>query len=122
MVQREEIKISSCYKLDVIYKTVKLTHNKKIQIIQNINDLIFQVIFKFSDWILIKQMAVSSTTPWCLGKQVFEKTLPGRMSNFPLPKVWLQEFGGKFLLGRGIRAWLEMARFNAFSSNVDTIY
>ena len=35
--------------IDIIYKTVKPTHLEKLQIIQNVNNLIFQVIFTFSD-------------------------------------------------------------------------
>ena len=40
--------------IDIIYKTVKPSHLKKIQIIQNINNLMFQIIFIFFEWILIK--------------------------------------------------------------------
>ena len=52
---------------------------KKLQIIQNIKNVIFQVIFIFFDWILIKQIIVSSTLFWCCGKQIFERILPGVM-------------------------------------------
>ena len=38
---------------DIIYKTVKPSYLKKSQIIQNIKKLVFQVIFIFSDWILL---------------------------------------------------------------------
>ena len=41
----------------------------------------FQIIFIFSDWILIKQIIVSSTPFCCWGKQIFERMLPGGMSN-----------------------------------------
>ena len=34
---------------DIIYKTVKLSYLKKLQIIQNIKSLVFQFIFMFSD-------------------------------------------------------------------------
>ena len=37
------------YLIDIIHKTVKLSHLEKLQIIQNINKLMFQVIFIFSD-------------------------------------------------------------------------
>ena len=40
--------------IDDIHKTVKTLHLEKLQIIQNINKLMFQVIFIFSDRILIK--------------------------------------------------------------------
>ena len=33
--------------IDIIYKTVKPSHLKKLQIIQNIKNLVFQVIFIF---------------------------------------------------------------------------
>ena len=35
--------------IDIIYETVKPSHLKKLQIIQNMNNLMFQVIFIFSD-------------------------------------------------------------------------
>ena len=35
--------------IDIIYKTVKPSQLKKLQIKQNKNNLIFQVIFMFSD-------------------------------------------------------------------------
>ena len=35
--------------VDIIYKTVKPSHLKKLQIIQNIKNLMFQVIFIFSN-------------------------------------------------------------------------
>ena len=38
--------------VDIIYKTVKPSPLKKLQVIQNIKNLMFQVIFIFSDWIL----------------------------------------------------------------------
>ena len=34
--------------IDIIYKTVKLSHLKKLQIMQNMKNLMFQVIFIFS--------------------------------------------------------------------------
>ena len=72
--------------IDIIYKIIMPKHLKKLQIKQNIKNLIFQVIFVFSDWILIKQIIVSST-PFCYwGKEIFERMLPGGMSNFFLPR------------------------------------
>ena len=35
--------------VDITYKTVELSHLVKLQLIQNINNLMFQVIFIFSD-------------------------------------------------------------------------
>ena len=35
--------------IDIIYKTVKLSHLKQLQVIQNIKYLMFQAIFVFSD-------------------------------------------------------------------------
>ena len=37
------------YLIDTIYKTVKPSHSEKLQIIKSINNLMFQVIFIFSD-------------------------------------------------------------------------
>ena len=45
----EAINLMPHYVVDIIYKTVKASHLKKLQIIQNRNNLMFQVIFKFSD-------------------------------------------------------------------------
>ena len=67
------------YLIDIIDKTVEPSHLEKLQIIQNINKLIFQVIFIFSDWILIKQIIVSSI-PFVLGETGFQKILPGVLS------------------------------------------
>ena len=87
--------------MDIIYKTVKRSYSEKLQIIHNINNLMFQVIFQFSDCILIKQIIVFSTPP-CLGETDFQKIFPG---------VLREELGHE----------LKMHRCNAFSMNVDTI-
>ena len=65
--------------IDIIYKTVKPSNLEKLQIIKNINKLIFQVAFKFFDWILIKQIIVSST-PFVFGETDFQNILPGVLS------------------------------------------
>ena len=70
--------------MDVIYKTVKPLHLKKLQFIQNIKNLMFQVIFIFCDWIMVKQILVSSTPFCCWGKQIFKRMLPGRVISFCL--------------------------------------
>ena len=67
------------YVIDIIYKTVKPSHLEKLQIIQNVNKLMFQVIFIFSDWILIEQI-IASSTPSVLGETDFQKILPGVLS------------------------------------------
>ena len=67
------------YLIDIIYKTVKPSHLEKLQIIQNVNKLMFQVIFIFSDWILIEQI-IASSTPSVLGETDFQKILPGVLS------------------------------------------
>ena len=46
--------------IDIIYKALRLSHFQKLQMMQNIKNVMFQVIFIFSDWILIKQIIVSS--------------------------------------------------------------
>ena len=45
----EAINLILHYMIDGIYKTVKPSHLKKLQIIQNIKNLMFQVIFTFSE-------------------------------------------------------------------------
>ena len=91
---------------------------KNLQIMQNIKNLMFQVIFIFSDRILIKKIIVSCT-PFCWwGKQILKRMLPGGMRNFLLPKVWCQELGASFEWGG---AWVKMLRINAFSKNVNSI-
>ena len=56
----QAIELMRYYMIDIMYKTIKSSHLKILQIIQNINNLLFQVIFFFSDWVLIKQIKVSS--------------------------------------------------------------
>ena len=66
------------YLIDIIYKTVKPLHLEKLQIMQNLNRRMFQVIFIFSDRILIlwSKLQLSPPLPsW--GKQIF---LPGVLS------------------------------------------
>ena len=55
------------YDYDIIYKAVKPQHLKKLQIIQNIKNLMFFT-FMFSDLILRKQIKVSSIPFCCCGK------------------------------------------------------
>ena len=43
------IKLIPSYMTDIIYKTVKPSHLKKLQTIQNMKNQMFQVIFIFSD-------------------------------------------------------------------------
>ena len=62
----------------------------------------FQVIFTFSDGILIKQIIVSFTPFYWWGKQIFERMLPWGMSNFFLPRAWWQKLGDAFGVGRGM--------------------
>ena len=67
------------YLIDIIHKTVKPSHLENIQIIQNINKLMFQVIFVFFDRIFIKKIIVSSTH-FVLKKTDFKKVLPRVLS------------------------------------------
>ena len=73
------INLIQYYLTDIIHKIVKASHLEKIQIIQNIYKLMFQFVFMFSDWILIKQIKVSST-PFVLGETDFQKSLSGGLS------------------------------------------
>ena len=104
--------------IDIIYKIIMPKHLKKLQIKQNIKNLIFQVIFVFSDWILIKQIIVSST-PFCYwGKEIFERMLPGGMSNFFLPRNWWRKLGDKFWVAK---VWVKMPWINSFCRKVYSI-
>ena len=101
--KEETINLIRHYLIDIIHKTVKPSHLEKLQIIQNINKLMFQVIFIFSDWILIKQIIVSST-PFVLGKG----------NRFSKNSTWSFDWRTE--------AWVKMHRFNAFSRNVNNIH
>ena len=79
MVKRRAINLIPHYLIDVTHKIVKPSHLEKLQIIQNINKLMFQVIFIFSNLILIKRIIVSSI-PFILGETDFRKILPGVLS------------------------------------------
>ena len=87
--------------IDINYKSVKLSPMKKSQIIQNINNLMFQVIFTLSDGILIKQIIVFSTPFCCSSKQILEKKLPGGMCNFVLPGGVMIRVWGRTLSEKG---------------------
>ena len=86
------------------YKVITL---EKSQIIQNINILMFKVIFIFFNWILIKQITVSSI-PFCPGEWIISSCMVGD------DKI----LGGNFWLGSG--TWVKLSRFNAFSANANT--
>ena len=47
--KEETINLTTHYLIDIIHKTVKPSHLEKLQIKKNINRLMFQVIFIFSD-------------------------------------------------------------------------
>ena len=53
--KEEAINLIPQYLIDIFHKLVKPSHLEKLQIIQNISKLMFQVILTFSDRILIKQ-------------------------------------------------------------------
>ena len=72
----ETINLLLHYLIDIIHKTVTASHLEKLGIIQNVNKLMLQFIFIFSDWVLIKQIIVSST-PFVLQETDFQKILPG---------------------------------------------
>ena len=95
------------------------SHLKRLQIKQNIKNLILEVILIFSDWILVKQIVIFST-PFCLwGKQIFDRTLPWGMSNFLLPMGRDDKTLGPSFNWGG--AWVKTPRINAFSRNVNSI-
>ena len=70
------MKLIPYYLIDIIYKTLRPSDLKKLQIIQNIINLVFQVISIFSNSILIKQIITFSTPFYCWGKHIFKKDLP----------------------------------------------
>ena len=76
--KEEAINLIPHYLID-IHEIVKPSHLEKLQTIQNINKLMFQVTFIFSDLILIKQIIVFST-PFALGETDFQKLLSGVLS------------------------------------------
>ena len=98
----EAINLIPHYLIEFIHKTIKPLHLEKLKIIQHINKLMFYAIFIFSDWILIKQIIVSSTPLFlALGGNRFTKNC-----------TWSFEWR--------TRAWVKMHRFNSFS-NANTI-
>ena len=62
----EAIKLIPYYMIDIIYKTIRPSRLKKLQVIQNMKNLMFQVLFIFSNRIFIKQIIVSSPS-FCFG-------------------------------------------------------
>ena len=59
------MKLIPYHPMDIIYKILKPSHLKTLQIRQNIKNLMFQVILIFSDWILIMQVIDSSIPFYC---------------------------------------------------------
>ena len=104
--------------IDVIYKTVKPSHLKKLQIIQNTKNLILQVIFIFSDWSLIKLIIISST-PFCYwGEKIFERMPP---EEWVISSCLVRDYknlGASFERGG---AWVKMPLINVFCRNVNSI-
>ena len=86
------------YLIDIIHKTIKPSHLEKLQIIQNINKIMFLVIFIFSDWIFWLKFP-PPVLSW--GKQIFRK------------------FCLEFWVGNW--AWVKMNIFNTFYGNVNTL-
>ena len=72
------MKLMSYYLIDIIYKTIRASDLKKLHIIQNIINSVFQVISLFSNSILIKETIVFSTPFYCWGKHILKKDLPKR--------------------------------------------
>ena len=87
--------------VDIIYKTVNSSCLQKLQIVQNINNLMFQVIFIFSDRILIKQFKFSSTPFCCWGKEIFKKALSGVMKISVYLGCYDKNLGASFEWGGG---------------------
>ena len=77
--KEEVINLIAHYLVNIIYKTVNPSHLEELEIIRNVNKLMFQVIFIFSDWILTDQI-IAWSPPSVLGETDFQKTLPGVLS------------------------------------------
>ena len=75
----EVINLIPHHLIDINYKTVNPSHLEKLQLKQNVNKLIFPVIFIFSDWIFIEQI-IASSTPSVLGENNFQKLPHGVLS------------------------------------------
>ena len=71
----ETIYLIPHYLIDIIHKTIKPSHLEKLKIKQNLNKLIIQAIFIFSEWTLIKQIKAFPTT-FVLGETDFQISLP----------------------------------------------
>ena len=89
----ETINLIPHYLIDIIHKTVKPWHLKKLKI-KNIHKLMFQLILIFSDH--------SFLHPFCLGKKRLSKD-----------STWSLDWG--------TGACVKIHRFNGFSRNVNTI-
>ena len=75
----EVINLIPHHLIDIIYKTVNPSHLEKLQLKQDVNKLIFPVIFIFSNWIFVEQI-IASSTPSVLGENNFLKLPPGVLS------------------------------------------
>ena len=65
--------------IDIIYKTVKLSHLKKLQIIQNMKPNVSSHLHIF--WLNFNKTNYSFLHLFLLfGKQIFERMVPGAMS------------------------------------------
>ena len=94
----EAIILMQHYLIDIIYKTFicKITTSRKNTNHTKYNNLMFQVIFIFFDWILINQIIVLST-PFVLEKTDFQKILP-EVLNFEWgTEVWVKIYSTHFL-------------------------
>ena len=66
--------ITTLFDLIDIYKTVKPSHFEKLQIMQNVNKLMFQVIFTLNLWLNFDRENIGFLHPFRFGrKQIFKK-------------------------------------------------
>ena len=106
------------YMIDIIYKTVKQSHLKNLQIKKNINNLMIQVILTFSNWILIKKILIYSNSSYCWGERDFQKNA-GCLGDWVISLCLRcddKNLGESFEWGR-----VKIPRFNAFSRKVKYI-
>ena len=106
------------YVIDIMYKTVMPSHLTRLQIIQNIKNLMFQVMLIFSDWISVSKSSLPPPLS-AVGGNRFSK------------ECCLEEWVISFCLGPDDknlvvsfewgRTWVKIPWINAFSNNMNSI-
>ena len=87
--------------ISIFYKTVKPSHLEKLKTIQNIKNLMFQIIFIFSNWILISKSWFPSALS-TVGETDFRKNAAWRNDSFPSAYGVMTSTWGRVLSGEGM--------------------